>query len=267
MLTELKFTPEECMGALPPSEKLIAGAKALRIHGCVLLRDIFPPAFIATLKEEFLARNGDRLHSAPGVSGKVGNRRFQTPVSISGPFNNAQLYANPLALPILRAVLGDELILGCFGAVTSLPGATEQHIHRDGPPLFNKVVNRIVPTHAVNLFVPLVEFNESTGTTRLYPGTHTDTDTPPEKAAFIDPVVPVGSCLLMDYRLYHQGRPNNSDLIRPLLYAVYQQPWFKDYKNHATVSFLKISDDDYLRIPTENRSLLAWTEHYRSGLY
>lgn len=268
MLTTLTLTPEQQAASAPPAETVAQGAKALRTHGCLLLRDVFPPELIATLRDAVFARNEPlRRAQRPHETGKVGNRRFMGPIDLSGPFVSPAVMANPFVLPILRAVIGEELVLGACGTVTSLPGATAQHIHRDCPPLFNKVVNRMVPTHAVNFFVPLVEFNGSTGTTRLFPGTHIDTDVAPADAAFIDPVIPVGSCLLMDGRLYHQGLANLSDLVRPLLYFVFQQPWFKDYKNHPELPCLRISDAEYARLPAEHRRLLTWTEHYRSGLY
>lgn len=268
MLATLTFTTDETAAQAPCPETVTRGATALRSTGCLLLRDVFSPAFIATLREAFFARNAPLRRSEPPVgAGKVGNRRFQSPLDLSFPFDAPQLYANAFALPILRAVLGEEMILGCFGTVTSLPGAQDQHIHRDGPPLFNKAVNRMVPAHAINFFVPLVELNENTGTTRVFPGTHTNTDLEPAVAPFVDPVVPVGSCLLVDYRLYHQGCGNRSQEVRPLLYCVYHQPWFKDYKNHAAAPFLRISEADYAAIPVEHRKLLTWIEHYRTGLY
>jgi hypothetical protein len=268
MLVSLTFTAEETRAQTPRSETITQAATALRTSGCVLLRDVFLPEFIGTLREAFFARHESlRRGEPPDGAGKVGNRRFQTALDLSSPFDSPPFYANGLALPILRAVLGEEMVLGCFGAVTSLPGAQDQHVHRDGPPLFNKAVNRMVPAHALDLFVPLVELNSDTGTTRLYPGTHTNADLDPAVAPFVDPVVPVGSCLLIDYRLFHQGRGNRSQQVRPLLYCVYHQPWFKDYKNHAAAPFLRISDSDYAAIPAEHRKLLSWTEHYRTGLY
>ncbi|HWZ95174.1 MAG TPA: phytanoyl-CoA dioxygenase family protein [Opitutaceae bacterium] len=268
MITELQFTIEERAAGGPSAETVAAGAKALRAHGCVLLRDVFAADFIAALREELLARHKSfPRQAAPAGSGEVGGKRFLTPLTISGPFHSAQLYANPLVRPILRAVLGPEMVLGALGTVTSLPGAPEQHAHRDGPPLFNQAINRMVTAHAIDLFIPLVEFNDRTGTTRLFPDTHLDLQADPATAAYVDPVIPIGACVLMDYRLFHQGRENRSELIRPLLFAVYHLPWFKDYNNYASTSFLKISDEDYARIPAEHRRLLAWTEHYRSGLY
>lgn len=268
MTTELILSAEERAAGQPSAETIAAGATALRARGYVFLRDLFSPEFVAALREEHLARHAElRRAEAPTESGKVGGQRFLAPLALSGPFHTPELYANAFALPILKDVLGDNLILGCFGTVTSLPGAPDQHTHRDGPPLYNKVVNRLVTAHAIDFFVPLVEFNDRTGTTRLFPDTHLNLDLKPETAPYLDPVIPVGTALLMDYRLFHQGRANRSDLIRPLLFAVYHKPWFKDYKNHAHTSCLKLADEDYERIPSEHRRLLSWTEHYRTGLY
>lgn len=268
MLPTLEITPDERTAGIPTAETVQRGATALRAQGCVLLPKIFEPDFIAELRALHFARNAVLLSAQPPeVSGQVGNRRFQSPVDISGAFNTPQLYANPFVLPIIRAVLGDEAVLGGCGTVTSLPGAQDQHVHRDGPPLFNKAINRIVPAHALDFFVPLVDFNATTGTTRLFPGTHLDTDANPATSPSVEPVIPAGSCLLMDYRLFHQGLANRSEAARPLLYFVYHQPWFKDYKNHAKVPFFQLKDAEYARIPESHRRLFSWIEHYRTGLY
>lgn len=267
-ITEIAFTAEERATGVPHWDRVAAGATALRAQGCVLLRDVYSSDFIATLREAVFAQHRNLSKgAAPDEKGEVGGRRFLTPLAISGPFHAPEVYANPLALPILRAVLGDDMVLGAFNAVTSLPGAPIQHLHRDGPVLFNKAVNRLITAHAISFFVPLIEFNECTGTTRLYPGTHLDIDADLATASHIDPIVPVGSCLLLDFRLFHRGLENRSDQVRPLLTVIYQKPWFKDYKNHRSLSLLRISDEEYERIPVEHRNLLAWTEHYRGGLY
>ena len=268
MLPKLEISQEERTAGGPTPETVRKGAAALRLHGCLLLPEIFTREFIAELRDLHFARNAALLQAQrPDNSGEVGNRRFQSPLAISGAFSTPNLYANPFALPILRAVLGEEMILGGCGTVTSLPGARDQHVHRDGPPLFNRAINRIQPAHAVDFFVPLIDFNASTGTTRLFPGTHLDTEADPAKSPSVEPAIPAGSCLLMDYRLYHQGLANHSELVRPLLYFYYHPPWFKDYENHATLPFFQLSDANYAGIPEEHRRLFAWIEHYRSGLY
>jgi ectoine hydroxylase-related dioxygenase (phytanoyl-CoA dioxygenase family) len=220
------------------------------------------------LSAAFFARFGAFFRDGEFAGVKaVGNRRLQVPVDFSAPFGSPDLYANPLILPILQALLGPGLFFGIFGSVTSLPGAEDQHLHRDNPLLFGEAINRFLPPYAINLFVPLVEFNAMTGTTRLLPGTHVRTGPEALQHPACDPIVRVGSCLLMDYRLYHQGTANRSETIRPMLFCAYHLPWYKDYWNQKTWPFLRISDADYAAIPAEHRSMFAWIEHYRAGLY
>ena len=88
------------------------------------------------------------------------------------PFNTPLLYANPLVFPIIQQILGRDCILGGFGAVFSLPGAPNQNVHRDFPGLFDRSVDILIPSFAINLIVPLVELNDLNGTTRVWTGSH-----------------------------------------------------------------------------------------------
>lgn len=97
---------------------MAAGARALRVNGCVLLRDVFTSELIATFRDAVFAQHRNlSVGAAPEEKGEVGGRRFLTPLAISGPFHTPDVYANPLALPILRAVLGDDMVRGAFNAV------------------------------------------------------------------------------------------------------------------------------------------------------
>jgi hypothetical protein len=73
-----------------------------------------------------------------------------------------------------------------------------------------------------------------------------------------DPVADVGDCLLVDYRLLHMGMANRSDNVRPILYNIYQRPWFRDSKNYAKQEPILISDDEYAKIPAQHRRLFSW---------
>ena len=264
----LEFTPGEVASQTLEADTLARAAKLFTSAGCLHLVDAFSDAFIQSLREAYFARYEAYFHAEHFEGAKqVGHRRIQIVVDLALPFNSPALYANPLILPILKALLGTELYFGIFGSVTSLPGANEQHFHRDNPLLFGEAVNRFLPPYAINLFVPLVEFNESTGTTRLFPGTHVKTGPEARGCAGVEPVVRPGSCLLMDYRLYHQGTGNRSGIIRPMLFCAYHRPWYKDYVNHKSWPFLRLTDSEYQRIPEEHRSLFGWVEHYRGGLY
>jgi len=264
----LEYTPEEQSARLLQPETVTRAAKQFTTSGCLFLARAFPESFIQTLREAFFARYEAYFNAGQFAEAKpVGEKRIQTTVDFSPPFNSAELYANPLVLPILQALLGENLFMGIFGGVTSLPGAELQHYHRDNPLLFSDLINSFLPPYAINLFVPLIEFNEVTGTTRLFPGTHLKPSTDAPISEGVDPVVPPGSCLLMDYRLYHQGTPNCSPMIRPMLFCAYHRPWFKDYVNHRSLPFLTMSDLEHRAIPEAYRRMFGWMEHYRTGLY
>lgn len=264
----LEFTPKELQTQVMEPETLARAVKLFTSAGCLHVVDVFPVEFIRSLHAAYLARYetyfaGGQFNDAKSV----GDRRVQIAVEFSLPFNSPTLYAHPLILPILKTLMGENLFFGIFGSVTSLPGAKDQHLHRDNPLLFSESINRFLPPYAINLFVPLIEFNESTGTTRLFPGTHLKGSTEAASCLPVDPVVRLGSCVLMDYRLFHQGMGNRSQTIRPMLFCAYHRPWFKDYCNHKSWPFLRLTDDEYKRIPDEHRAMFSWVEHYGSGLY
>ncbi len=268
MIPELEFTPTELQSQALGAETLQRATTLFNASGCLQLKGLFPTGFIHTLREAYLERYQSYFRAGKFDDAKpVGTGRYQVAVEFSAPFNAPQLYASPLILPILQALLGSNLFLGIFGSVTSLPGAEAQHRHRDNPLLFSAQINRFLPPFAINLFVPLVDFNERTGTTRLFPGTHVKSGEEAEGAPGFDPMVPCGSCLLADYRLFHQGTANISEEIRPLLFLAYHRPWFKDYHNHKAWPFFRMSEAEHAGIPAEHRSLFAWMEHYRIGLY
>ncbi len=73
-----------------------------------------------------------------------------------------------------------------------------------------------------------------------------------------DPYGPQGSCLLMDYRLSHQGLANRSQQVRPVLSLVYGRPWFRDSENFKKQERLAIPADEFLRIPESYHRLFNW---------
>jgi hypothetical protein len=63
MLATITFTAEEIAAQAPHPETITRSATALRAAGCVLLRDVYPSDFIATLREAFLATDASRVRS------------------------------------------------------------------------------------------------------------------------------------------------------------------------------------------------------------
>ncbi|MBT3333558.1 MAG: phytanoyl-CoA dioxygenase [Rhodospirillaceae bacterium] len=232
-------------------------AAGFRDSGVLLLHNAFPVEFVESLHGAYISRYSAYFDDAEHDDAlKVGDRRFMVTVEMAAPFNSPRLYANPGALGIIRKLLGENCVLGSFGSVVSLPGAAEQHVHRDHPGLFgDDQLDAILPSFAVTMLVPLVEMNETSGTTRTFMGSHVvDVD---KKTEYQDPVVPVGSCLLMDYRLLHGGLANRSSQVRPLLYNVYCRPWFRDDLNFRRQPAIKLKDKEYRRVPKSLQDLFS----------
>lgn len=162
-------------------------------------------------------------------------------------------------LLLVQDILGAECILGSFGAVTALPNAEAQHVHRDHPFLFHDAgIDELVPAYATNAVVPLVNINDHYGTTRVWPGSHRVASDEARELPSEDTVAPVGSCILMDYRLLHGGTVNHSEQMRPILYLIYHRPWFKDYVNFSKVRELVVAAHEYEKIPELYR---RWFTH------
>jgi hypothetical protein len=97
-----------------------------------------------------------------------------------------------------------------------------------------------------------------TGTTRFYKGTHLIPTEQAEASGAQDPVVPLGSCLLSDYRCAHRGRGNRSNQVRPILTLIFNRPWFRDFKNYGKQPPLRLNDGSYEKLPEDLQRLVDW---------
>jgi ectoine hydroxylase-related dioxygenase (phytanoyl-CoA dioxygenase family) len=158
------------------------------------------------------------------------------------------LWANPIILGLLRAILGPDLLIDNLTIVTAYPGARDQQIHRDHNFLFSEAteLRGLVRPYAVTLVIPLIDLSEETGSTRLFPGTHraeTSSDN-------VLPIVARGDCFLMDYRLSHLGTANLSDQVRPMMFIVYARSWFTDIQNLRRQERIRITREDLAALPS-----------------
>ncbi len=245
--------------ALPESEEIAAAYDCFTKQGYAILDHVVAEDKIEKLNVEFDARYAQYLQDREAEDSlEVGKRRFMVPVRLDGGFGDPAVFANPFVTALVRKILGADAILEAFGAINSLSGSEAQHVHRDGPPLFNADISLLLPAHALTFALPLVEMNIFRGTTAIWPGSHrwkaSDESIPPEC-----PKIPVGSCLLWDFRLFHSGTPNRSERHRPMIYATYARRWYQD-----PVNFVKdtqprlLFDSDFIDgVPAESRSLLA----------
>ena len=243
-------------GSLPSESRRIAERCLIR-DGFVQLDGVFDRQFLAALAKAFerrFAGGGEEAMRAAGV--EVGPRRYMVPMTFESGSTAVELCANPLSLSLARSRLGEELVLDSVTVVVALPGAGPQHIHRD-PLLPKSLADDCL---AVSLAVPLVALDEAMGGTAYFPGSHHLPDLDPKRLdlrrANLRLLGP-GSCVLMDYRLFHAGTPNYGDKPRPIVYVVYARPSFTDHANFVGVPRYILPSDELEKIPSELRPLFA----------
>ena len=233
-------------------------ATQFRKSGYAILRNVFAQQFIDTLRTEFVQRYEHHLvHEEKDDALTVGNKRYKTSVALDAPFDSVELLANDQVLPILKKIIDEHLVLASVVCVTSLPGAKEQSTHRDHPWLFGTPIDRLLPSYAVKLLIPLVSMNAETGTTRVWPESQNSLDAAALEKRSVDPMLNVGDCMLTDYNLMHQGLANASTNIRPVLFLSYARHWFRDEPNFQKQAHLIASEDTKNKLIAKDRCIFS----------
>jgi len=209
-------------------------------HGVLLLKDAFDPAFLQEAHQEFMARHGIgvMLKSLGGGVG-VGHQRIMIGIELSGIFSSPDLFASPIVMQLMRALLGPDLQIGSFTAVVSRPGARDQKFHKDHPPVPEGEID--VP-YGITLMVPLVPLDAVNGATCFVKGSQLSTMEEAETMPRQIPTVALGSCYMMDYRLAHYGLANRSPNLRPVLSIVHQRKGFRDQVNFNGIVPVNVPD-------------------------
>jgi ectoine hydroxylase-related dioxygenase (phytanoyl-CoA dioxygenase family) len=117
------------------------------------------------------------------------------------------------------------------GCVLSLPGTSVQYYHSDGVHAGESAdfaSEAAAPTHALCVFLPLIDLDRSTGYTEFWAGSHKYQLLLQKKGLMAlpgghDGLLKKGDCLLYDYRTIHRGMPNTSKSDRPVCYFLYSK--------------------------------------------
>jgi hypothetical protein len=115
--------------------------------------------------------------------------------------------------------------------------------HQDGVHLNQKVQK---PCYAINVFIPLVNYNKTNGPTEFCLGSHHLGHENFVKENTYVPLVKAGTPVIFDYRLGHRGLRNYSDAVRPVVYLTYSSvasgKEFRDSVNFSRKRFRKLGD-------------------------
>lgn len=205
-------------------------------EGMLVLEHLLPPDLVEAVHHEAGTWSNNAVE---GPAMRVDKRRLHTPARVRGPLLDPALWGNPLLEGMLGKLLGRDYVIDSMTLVTALPGAPVMHLHRDFSILFPELGERDgLPAHAVTMIVPLIATDDLTGTTMIARSSlsakKVDRDTLDPPAEWVVPHVPLGGCVLMDYRIWHRGMANTSDRERPILYIVFAREWFTDCRNFET---------------------------------
>ena len=225
----MKLTPEELSDHALTADHLQLAVQLVKVNGYVVLERVLAPALVTELHSEFMdVLEEYRARTDPNR----GRNRYQMHLPFRPPFTDAAIITNPFALAVMDELLGADSVCHYFASDTALPGSEYQPVHSDIHLLFPETPLAL-PAYSIVLNVPLVDFRDDNGPVEIWPGgTHLmpgGTD-----MAQLAPVMhaervlmPAGSLLIRDMRMWHRGTPNQSQEARPNLALIYSRPWLK----------------------------------------
>ncbi len=221
--------PAEMKALLQDNERILLHAECIRANGYTLLPNALPAGFVEEMRSRFDELMEEYRRETPFNRGA---NRFQMYLPFEPPFSHPLLYQHPVALAVVRAVLGERILLGYLASDTPLPGSEYQRVHPDSEALFPETGIQ-QPSFALVVNTPLVDVTEENGPLEIWPGgTHMfSTRAEVEKLAAALPserlVMKSGSLLIRDPRTWHRGTPNRSDRSRPNVALVYTRHWYR----------------------------------------
>lgn len=247
-----------------PEAAVLATAKdALSNAGIVILRHAVDRSAIALASvavSERLCGSHAEVAASQGV--RVGDGRYMVTLHLNPPFDKPELFASPPVLAVVRATLGVDAIINSLAVVIAMPGAEAQRPHVDHGMLFPgfEAVSMAAPPYALTAIIPLLDLDESTGSTEVWPrGPNMPTPDAWTSKPPGSTVLPLelGDATLIDYRVCHGGTPNPGLVARAILYIVYSRPWFRDADNFSEIPPLRVSPQQLANLPAQYRSLFA----------
>lgn len=269
-LVESKFphlAPTVCLGkderrfTQPPADKLQLATSLFRKHGTLVIENLFSQERIQKIQKLVMEEYDQYFEEKDHEDAlRIGDKRYMITLEVKGSMNSPSIYAPPMLTALLEDMLGEEFNIGGINAAVSLPGAEDQRLHKDHPALFpDQGRDFHSPPFAVSMLIPLIEMTPEMGPTRVVKGSHMLSSEKAKDQPHQTPVPPLGSCLLMDYRLTHRGMANRSQSVRPLLCIIFHRPWFKDFINYTKQDAIKITRQEYNRVPKKLKHLFRET--------
>ncbi|SEC02482.1 phytanoyl-CoA dioxygenase family protein [Paenibacillus sp. GP183] len=258
-------------GKLLP-ENVELAAKLIEVNGYVVFERVLPKDKIERIHrrymeilEPYLDEHREEVYN-PGNGFNDGTNHIRLFLPFEEPFIDDSIIAHPFVTDVLDRLLGEDFVLHYFATNTSLPGGrNSQPVHADTGSHFGErcAVNLPISNLVVN--IPLVNTDETNGPMEIWPGgTHLLPDSWYSAKSFskaklaehmhsVKAVMPAGSIMIRDDRMWHRGTPNRSDQPRPNIAMIYA-PASNAPKNGT----IQIPTESYDRLSERARKLLRF---------
>lgn len=233
----ITVTPAELAQEKMSDAHLAQAVKAICEDGYVVIADVIDHEHLDLVRERMTA-DSQKLIAAQkwGGAGRIEGHLQQGPPPFA-PYVFRDIVANPFAIQVTHAVLGDGVYNRFYNGNANTPGSGTQPLHADGPHLWQNVTVTHPPATLIVNVCP-VDVTEENGATELWPGTHmipingqhVSADREAQRRDVSPPVRAItrkGSLLIRDCRLWHRGVPNHSNEIRHMIAMIHNIGWLQ----------------------------------------
>lgn len=238
---KITLTPQERAAGALSEENVQRAADAIRNDGYVVLADVIDTAHLDVLRERMAADSQTLIDAGKwGGAGRIEGHLQQGAPPI-GKYVFSDVVANPFAIQVSHAVLGDGFYNRFYNGNANCPGSGTQPLHADAPHLWTdprSVTESAHPPASLVLNVTLVDATEENGATEIWPGTHripmaeqhVSAEMEAARRREVPPVRAItnrGDLLMRDMRMWHRGVPNRSNEIRHMIAMVHNIRWLQ----------------------------------------
>ena len=228
------------------SEQIEKAVHQFKEDGYVILENSIPKPFLRELYTQHmkdLDEKVKRFKMDPAGEGNNGLNRWNMHLPSNETYINPEILTNPRVLPVLKKLVGDDLMAFLLVSDTPFPGSSFQGMHQD------------LSRFGITVNIPLVDFRDDNSPMQVWPKTHRKpkwkgmetfdySDLRPfsyekvlhskKELKIISETfpsrrvqMPAGSILIRDQRMLHRGTANASQERRPCL-AI----WYKSARSN-----------------------------------
>jgi len=191
----------------------------LRVFGFTVVEEVLTADEVIEMRE-LVTESAAKIGVESSHRGSA--RHLANLVTLSPVF--FKVIDHPAVLPLVEAVMGEDLILGSLNARIVRPGDGRQTLHSDVPlPLHRYGTESPV---MMNTIWPLQDYTTENGATWMVPGSHqSHLQEPPQgfEVNFeIQPEIQAGSVVVINGQTWHGGGENRTDSERASMFGHYR---------------------------------------------